>query len=156
LKPGLPAEPALIGRDQEIRQLLQHLNSASKGKGTTIFIGGEAGVGKTRLVNELLNQAKNMGTKILKGWCLSEAAIPYFPFTEAFNAYISTTSDEKAKSSLKKELGITGWLKGPEFARDSKARELFSTPEIERDRTFEAAARVLFEQSVQEPLILFP
>lgn len=96
-----------------------------------------------------------MEAKVLSGWCLSEAAIPYFPFTEAFNTYMSTISDEKAKSTMKKQLGITGWLKGPEFARESKVRELFSTPEIERDRTFEAVASVLLQLSAQEPLILF-
>jgi len=155
LRSKLPAEPALVGRDQEIKQLMQHLDSALMGKGTTVFICGEAGVGKTRLVNEFLNQAKKTGTKILSGWCLSEAAVPYFPFTEAFNTYILTMSNEKTKSTMKKQLGITGWLKGPELAQEPKARELFSTPEIERDRTFEAAARVLLQLSAQEPLILF-
>ena len=96
---GLPSEPALIGRDQEIGQLRQHLDSALAGRGATIFIGGEAGVGKTRLVNEFLNQAKETGVKVLSGWCLSEAAVPYFPFTEAFNAYMSTVSDEGARST---------------------------------------------------------
>ncbi|UCH58240.1 MAG: ATP-binding protein, partial [Candidatus Bathyarchaeota archaeon] len=45
----------MVGRDQEIGQLRQHLDSALAGKGATVFIGGEAGVGKTRLVNEFLN-----------------------------------------------------------------------------------------------------
>ena len=155
MKSKLPAEPILIGRDQEIKQLRQHLDSALNGKGTTVFICGEAGVGKTRLVNEFLNLVRKTGSKVLKGWCLSEAAIPYFPFTEAFNTYILTISDKKAKSTVKKELGITGWLRGPEFARESKARELFSTPKIERDRTFEAVARVFLQLSASEPLILF-
>ena len=155
MKSRLPAEPALVGRDQEIKQLTQHLDSALKGKGTTVLICGEAGVGKTRLANEFLSLAKKKGAKILSGWCLSEAAIPYFSFTEAFSSYIPTTSDEKTKSVMTKHLGIIGWLKGPEFAREPKARELFLTPEIERDRTFEAVARVLLQLSAQEPLILF-
>jgi len=145
----------LVGRDEEIKRLMHCLDSALSGKGTTVFVYGEAGVGKTRLVNEFLALAKKMGAKILSGWCLSEAAIPYFPFTEAFNTYMSTISDEKAKSTMKKQMGITGWLKGPEFVKESKAHELFSTPEIERDRTFEAVARVLLQLSDQEPLILF-
>jgi len=155
LKSRLPAEPVLVGRYQEIKRLIQHLESASKGKGTTVFICGEAGVGKTRLVNEFLSLAKKMRAEILSGWCLSEAAIPYFPFSEAFNSYISTTSDEKTKSVMTKHLGIIGWLKGPELAREPKARELFLTPEIERDKTFEAVARVLLQLSAQTPLILF-
>ena len=152
---GLPVEPVLVGRDREIKQLSQHLESTLNGEGAAVFISGEAGVGKTRLVNEFLTIAKKTGAKILAGWCLSEAAIAYFPFTEAFNSYVSTISDEKARSSMRKALGITGWLKGPEFAKESKAHELFLTPEIERDRTFEAVARVLLQQSAQEPVILF-
>jgi len=155
LKPRLPAEPALVGREQQIEQLMQHLDSAWNGQGTTVFIGGEAGVGKTRLVTEFLNLAKKKGTKVLSGWCLSEAAIPYFPFTEAFNTYISTMSDAKAKAAVTKQLGITGWLRGPEITRESKTRELFSTPEIERDRTFETAATALLQLSANEPTILF-
>jgi len=145
----------LVGRDEEIKQLMRCLDSALNGKGSTVLIYGEAGVGKTRLVNEFLKLAKKTGAKVLSGWCLSEAAIPYFPFTEAVNTYISIVGDEKAKSVMTKQLGITGWLRGPVSARESKTRELFSTPEIERDRTFEAVARVLLLLSAQEPLILF-
>ena len=155
MKLRLPAEPTLVGRDQEIKQLMQHLDSALNEKGTTVFICGEAGVGKTRLVNEFLNLAKKKGIKTLSGWCLSEAAISYFPFIEAFNTYMPTIRDEKPKSAMTNQLGITGWLKGPEYARESKARELFSTPKIARDRTFEAAAKVLLQLSTKEPLILF-
>jgi len=145
----------LVGRDEEIKHLMHCLGSALSGKGTTVLIYGEAGVGKTRLVTEFLNLAKKERARILSGWCLSGAAIPYFPFTEAFNTYISSMSDQKVKAAITKQLGITGWLRGPEFPRESKARELFSTPEIERDKTFEAAAGTLFQLSTDEPLILF-
>lgn len=152
---GLLSEPALVGRGQEIRQLRQHLDSALAGKGTTVFIGGEAGVGKTRLVNEFLKQAEETGIKVLSGWCLSEATITYFPFMEAFNAYMPTIINEKTRSTVTKQLGITGWLRGPERPSEPEAREPFLTPTVERDRTFEAAARALLQLSAQEPLILF-
>jgi tetratricopeptide (TPR) repeat protein len=153
LKPRLPTEPALVGRDSEIEQLLRHLDSASNGKGTTVFVYGEAGVGKTRLINEFLAHAKKMGAEVLSGWCLSEAAIPYFPFTEAFNTYMSVTIDAKAKSTMTKQLGIIGWLKGAGLTKEPQ--ELFSTPEIERDKTFEAVTRVFVQLSAQKPLVLF-
>jgi len=151
----LPAEPALVGRDQEIEKLMQHLHSAFNGKGTTVFISGEAGVGKTRLASEFLTLAKKKGTGIFAGWCLSEANIPYFPFREAFNSYISAISDGKTKSVISKQLRTTGWFEDSEFAPEPKKHEPYSTPQIERDRTFEATARVLLQLSVQEPLILF-
>jgi len=151
----LPAEPALVGRDREIEQLEQHLHSALNGKGTTVFVFGEAGIGKTRLVNEFLKLAKKRGAKIFSGWCLSEANIAYFPFREAFDAYASSIRDEKLRSTVTKHLEVTGWLSGREPTQESKPRELFLTPEIERDRTFEAAVRVLLQLSAYEPLILF-
>lgn len=177
--PSLASEPTLVGRDNEIRQLRQHLDSAMAGKGTTVFIGGEAGVGKTRLVNEFLNQAEGIGVKVLSGWCLSEAAIPYFPFTEAFNAYMSTLSDEKVRSTITEHLGITGWLRGPtsldeasgatvaqrlgisgwlrgpESPPKPKAHEILSDPKFERDRTFEVVAQAFLQLTAEEPLILF-
>jgi tetratricopeptide (TPR) repeat protein len=160
LKTGLPTETTLVGREHEINQLIEYLDSATAGKGTTVLISGEAGVGKTRLVNEFLNHAEKRGAKTLSGWCLSEAAIPYFPFTEAFNNYVSTLSDERTKSTMTRQMGITGWLRGPESVRAQIARrpepqEYLSTPEIERDRTFEAATRVLLQLSAQEPAVLF-
>jgi len=155
LKPGLPTEPALVGRDAEIEQLMHHFDSAVNGEGTTVFVYGEAGVGKTRLVNEFLVNAKKMGAEVLYGWCLSGATIPYFPFTEAFNTYMSVASDAKAKSTMTKQLGIIGWLKGTETTKESKTQEFFSTPEIEKDKTFETVARALLQLSAQKPLVFF-
>jgi len=160
LRSRLPARPVLVGREREIEQLIEHLDSAIGGNGTTVFVCGEAGVGKTRLVNDFLDHAKKNGAKILSGWCLSEAAIPYFPFTEVFNTYMSTLSDEKAKSTITKHLGIMGWLRGPERTQEvsasvSEPLVFLTTPEIERDRTFEAVARVLLQLSTQKPTVLF-
>ncbi len=151
----LPAEPVLVGRNQEIRQLMQHLFSALKGKGTTVFICGEAGVGKTRLAKEFLKLAKKRRAKIFSGWCLSEANIPYFPFREAFNTCVSTLGDGKTKSVILRQLRTTGWFEDSKYAQEPKKYGPYLTPQIERDRTFEAAAKVLIQLSAQGPLILF-
>jgi tetratricopeptide (TPR) repeat protein len=151
----LPAVPKLVGRDREIEQLTQYLRSALKGRGAAVFISGEAGVGKTRLVNEFLTLAKKKGTGIFAGWCLSEANIPYFPFREAFNSYVTAISIGKTKSTVRGMLRDTGWFDYSEFEHEPKKHELYLTPQIERDRTFQAAARVLLQLSAQEPLILF-
>ena len=89
------AESVLVGRERELEELQLFLNSAIDGKGATVFVSGEAGAGKTRLITEFLNQAKKQQVTILTGWCLSNAAVPYFPFFEAFNAYFSGEGAEK-------------------------------------------------------------
>lgn len=55
------AEPPLIERERELQELDFFLNFAVKGKGKTIFVSGEVGSGKTRLVTEFLNGAKKTG-----------------------------------------------------------------------------------------------
>ena len=76
-----------MGRESELKELESFLKSAADGKGKTVFISGEAGSGKSRLAREFLNLAKQKGVGVMTGWCLSDAAVPYFPFVEAFNAY---------------------------------------------------------------------
>jgi len=87
LKPALLAEPILVSRECELEQLHSLLDLATKGEGNTVFVSGEAGVGKTRLVNEFLQSAKKQTVTCLTGWCFSNAADPYFPFFEAFRRY---------------------------------------------------------------------
>ena len=149
------AEPALVGRKQEIKQFMQYFRLILDGRGITVFICGEAGVGKTRLANEFLKLAKKRGATVLVGRCLSKVNIPYFPFREALNSYMSALSDEKAKSMVKKWLRATGWLKDSEVSSESKKRELFSTPRIDKDRTFQAVAEFFLYLSKRKPVVLF-
>jgi predicted ATPase len=80
------SEPVLIGREREFEELQRYLDLALGGKGATVFVSGEAGSGKTRLTSEFLNVVKKKGVTV-SGWCLSTAAVPYFPFVEAFESY---------------------------------------------------------------------
>ncbi len=60
------------------------------GKGVTVFISGEAGAGKTRLVTEFINIDRKKQVTVLTGWCLSDVAVPYFLFIEVFDSYVSS------------------------------------------------------------------
>ncbi len=76
-------QPDLIGREEELDQLKQYLDKAIGGEGSTVFIAGEAGIGKTRLVNELKKEALADGVNIIKGWCLAESLEPLMPVKTA-------------------------------------------------------------------------
>jgi predicted ATPase len=162
------AEPVFVGREQELAELKQYIKLAKDGKGTTVFVSGEAGTGKTRLINELLKWAKNNCITVLDGWCLSETAVPYFPFIEAFDAYFaSLTTDKQTKSSpqLAVQVGegevlqideprITAWLAGSRLAKEAGKLETFPS-HVWKDQTFAAVARTLHLISTKEPIILF-
>ncbi len=76
-------KPPLTGRDEEISKLMSFWKRAQEGKGSTVFISGEAGIGKTRLVNELIDRVDEE-VKIVKAWCLADNLEPLMPFKEGF------------------------------------------------------------------------
>ncbi len=73
----------LVDRKSELKTLKDYLSKVASGKGSTVFISGEAGIGKTRIVEELIRQAQDMGYKIIRGQCLPENLEPLFPFKSA-------------------------------------------------------------------------
>jgi KaiC/GvpD/RAD55 family RecA-like ATPase/tetratricopeptide (TPR) repeat protein len=163
------AEPILVGRERELEELQRYLDSAVEGKGTTVFVSGEAGSGKTRLTREFLEAARKRGVGVMAGWCLSDAQVPYFPFVEAFNSYY-TSSDGKQPESLSgpgtsqkpaepfqmitQERGITSWLKGPEQAVRPGKPEMISA-QVWKDQLFAGVAKTLQAISSQNPVVLF-
>ena len=73
----------LVDRKEELTRLKENLENAYSGKGATVFISGEAGIGKTRIVEELIVQAEQQNFRIIRGQCLPESIEPMFPFKSA-------------------------------------------------------------------------
>ncbi|KAA2258774.1 AAA family ATPase [Solihabitans fulvus] len=78
---GIP----LVARGRELRRLRAALEQASAGAAGAILLAGDAGVGKTRMVDELTAMAVAEGALVLTGRCLDagETGLPYLPFAEA-------------------------------------------------------------------------
>jgi KaiC/GvpD/RAD55 family RecA-like ATPase len=169
VKAGILAEPALVGREHELELLESFLNSAAEGKGKTVFISGEAGSGKSRLAHEFLKVAKTRSVGVMAGWCLSDAAAPYFPFVEAFNTYFALFEQEEPASLQKtgmplslsgaaqivsEERGVTAWLTGAKAAEKPGKPQVIS-PQVWKDQVFAGVARTLHVIAAQNPIILF-
>ncbi len=75
---------SLVGRDKEMRELFDILNSVKEGDGNTVFISGEPGVGKTKLVEELVHEVHEDDFLVIKGTCRYDNPTPYKPIEEAF------------------------------------------------------------------------
>jgi ATP/maltotriose-dependent transcriptional regulator MalT len=75
----------LVGRGRELARLDDMLDAAAAGRGSTVLISGDAGIGKTRLVSELTARARSRGATVLVGRCvdLVGTALPYLPIAEA-------------------------------------------------------------------------
>lgn len=151
MESGILAEPVLVGRERELEKLHDFLELAVHGKGAAVFVSGEAGSGKTRLISEFLKDTKQK-TEITKltGWCLSNAGIPYFPFIEAFGTYFSSSG----KKSKKEESELNFWLKEP--SRSGLSGEFaYLSPQVLKDQTFAAVTKALLSISATKPTILF-
>src|SRR5437870_8402356 len=84
--PVLEFRAPLIGREAELSSLLENLERARSGHGSTVLISGEAGIGKTRLLDELKAIARSMGVHVLAASSLYESLTPYMPFVEALRS----------------------------------------------------------------------
>src|SRR5215204_4636812 len=81
--------PVLVQRDDQLAALEDALMAAYRGDGGLAVLSGEAGIGKTRLANELTRLARQLGCAVLWGTCSeAELSLPYLPFVEALGNYL--------------------------------------------------------------------
>jgi pimeloyl-ACP methyl ester carboxylesterase/predicted amidohydrolase len=86
--------PKMVGRDEELDQLKEFLHASIDGKGNTVLVSGEAGIGKTRLVKELEAYAESLGVKVLEDRCLYESPTPFLPFREALRSVFQVSKGD--------------------------------------------------------------
>ncbi|MCX6462828.1 MAG: AAA family ATPase, partial [Pseudonocardiales bacterium] len=77
-----------VGRRAELATVLQRLDAAAGGGGgAVVLVGGEAGIGKTRLAEEVAAAARDRGTTVVWSRCADEAAAPaLWPWTQVLRA----------------------------------------------------------------------
>src|SRR2546421_445203 len=76
--------PTLVGRDEQLFALEDALLAAHRGESGFIALGGEAGMGKTRLARELAARARRLDWEVLWGACSeAELPLPYLPLGDA-------------------------------------------------------------------------
>ncbi|HEX6697799.1 MAG TPA: AAA family ATPase [Solirubrobacteraceae bacterium] len=75
---------ALVGRADELARLEAALARAQRGSAAAVFVAGEAGVGKTRLLCEVERRAREHGLRAVRGECTAfPGGAPYAPVVDA-------------------------------------------------------------------------
>jgi predicted ATPase/DNA-binding CsgD family transcriptional regulator len=98
--------PVVVGRTAESRALADALGRALGGEAVAVLVGGEAGIGKSRLIGELVGEARSSGARALVGGCveLDGGGIPFAPLVDMFRAL----GRDLGPSELKTLLGPAG------------------------------------------------
>ncbi|MEU9601017.1 AAA family ATPase [Streptomyces sp. NPDC048109] len=135
----------LVGREDELARLTGVLDRARAGEARAVLVAGDAGVGKTRLLDEVAGRAAAAGTTVLTGHCvdLGDVGLPYLPFTEILGVL---AADERFASVLAGHPVAERLLGGgPDEATDAAPSRL---------RLFEGVAALLTELADTAPLLL--
>ena len=114
------ARTDLVGRDGERADLLAALATARSGQAGGVLVAGDAGVGKSRLLEEVAETARAAGDLVLVGQCLDvgEAALPYLPFTKVaarltipLFGQVSTTWSTPARPAMSSTRSTVAWIR---------------------------------------------
>ena len=144
--PGLtqqrgPIELPFVGREKEHAALIRTWESARRGDGVLTLVEGEAGVGKTRLVEEVLRYTETQGATTLRGRCYEfGGSVPYQPIAEALRGYLRETEPALSPIWLTELARLLPELRE---ARPDLPEAQRISGEVARQRLFEAVARLL-------------
>ncbi|HEX6404539.1 MAG TPA: AAA family ATPase [Pseudonocardiaceae bacterium] len=143
----------LVGREQELAALVEHLESALAAHPRVVLCRGEPGIGKTRMAEELTGLAAVRGVAAAWGPAAeSSGAPPYWPWRQVLRAMSAGVGIVE----IADELGLT-----PDLVR--LAPDVFDAPAgdpggsgsgAERFRLFDAVARLLREIAARAPWLI--
>ncbi|MCU0497845.1 MAG: DUF2791 family P-loop domain-containing protein [Anaerolineae bacterium] len=139
---------AFVGRDREYQQLVEALNLTAKGQHQFWLIGGEAGVGKSRLLEELRTRAMVNGFVVLQGQAVENNRSPYQLWQDLARRLTLGTPISDFNASVLKELV-------PDIAQLLK-RPIGDAPPLEPRDQRERLIAVLLERlkTLNSPILL--
>ncbi|MCA1831846.1 MAG: ABC transporter substrate-binding protein, partial [Actinobacteria bacterium] len=168
------ARTPFVGRAQELTAAQRVVADVTDGGGRLLFITGDAGIGKSRLLAEIREAAERSAAERtptwLEGRCVSYGdSMPYLPFRDLFRGWLRLAVDEpeaRARITLRRRLSqlfgerlleiypYLGGLLGVSLEPDAAERLAALSPEALQYRTFEVVG-ALFERLAQDaPLIV--
>ena len=149
---GRASSPVLVGRDEQMAALDAAFVSVRRGGPSAVLLGGEAGVGKSRLVSDFGRPAAAAGARVLTGGCLELGTdgLPFAPFTTVLRDLVHEMGADAVASMLpgRTTRGLARLL--PELGEPDTAGD----PAEARARLFEEVLRALEHLTRHSPVVL--
>ena len=146
------AAKPILGRDHELADLTTHLGLEGEPQSRSVLIAGDAGVGKTRLLTELIDRLTAAGWRTMVGHCLdfADTALPYLPFSEIFGR-LSTIDPETAAGLAAEHPALTHLQPGRRTISGTAERP---SENLDRGELFDAIHSALEELGRTAPLLV--
>jgi DNA-binding SARP family transcriptional activator len=142
----------LIGRDEQIAELLAAWRTARGGAGGVVTISGEAGIGKTRLALALAEAARSDGARVATGAAIGLSAAPFLIWAELLRDLCRDLDAPPPNARWPAELARLAPDLERRFRRSPSAPAAIS-PELERTRLFESAVELVEWATRERPLL---
>lgn len=145
-----------VGRARERAELRSWLDRLDTGRGGLVVIGGEPGVGKTRLAEEAVADAEARGFRTLTGRCFEmDSPPPYGPFVEVLEAALKEVDAQTFRMALGASAGeVAKILPQLRHLYDDIPPPLELPPQQERRYLFNSLRDFIERASSLKPLVV--
>ncbi len=138
-----------VGRESEMGEFRKLLHRLDAGRGGTVLIGGESGVGKSRLIEEIRTEALVRGVLVVRGQAVAEAGLPYQEWREPLRR-LSLSSELRDEDLTYMQIFV------PDVGEllDRKVPPLERPEPGRMQRILQATAAALFQQQTTPVLLI--
>src|SRR6266508_3779213 len=150
------ASATMVGRVAELAALDEALEAAAQGHTTTVLIGGDAGVGKTRLLEKWNERARERGARVATGTCLDlgETGPAYTAVVEALRELLDGLDPSEEETLVGPDRTVLSRVV-PELANHADpATAIQQLPRLAQTRLFDRLVDVLHRAAFQAPVVL--
>jgi len=148
--------PTLIGRDSEVGAARALIERAWEARGQVALIVGEAGVGKSRLLRTMMDEARAEGFLLLRGQSFeSDASIPYAPLLDLVRLFTESASPAIAAHVLEPAAAeLTAVFPELRPILPDVLPSAPSDPDSDKRRLFHALARMIGALAQRQPVFI--
>ncbi|HMF28215.1 MAG TPA: AAA family ATPase, partial [Candidatus Cybelea sp.] len=139
-----------VGRRDEMERLLETWSRVARGRGACVFVGGEPGIGKSRLVAEFAHAVEERGGRVLIGVTSSPEAVPYESVVDALRSALALVAGLKPGMALACVAALLPELHGRMTLQDVPALDA----DRERIRLYESLFRCIADLAAPRPVLL--